>query len=419
MLLMITSGSCLLWNLVQLLVRDLPFSLIADSLPHVGDKTLRYQLLRLWNDFTTISQQDQNIPRGNKKGIYGPSYNVLGCPYDPPHSYPYSWNAIQILSNWPVDSLDLPKSIYQALCVFDYRTDRDKALRYRSQELPFVVQGHPGVLQTVKRWSNPNYLPTLLGSTPHRTEISNSSLYLYWLHPRLAQQRSSRPKEFYVPPAGWKPPTEMRRMSYQQYMDAKVSNKSFHYFQIAACGDVSKCEDGSVEWLFDELPYFQPRTDSLFVVEQTKQKGVHCRFGKPGLSIGTCSKMMSRDVTNKMMAHQCVQLASHFDGSRNAIAILKGARRYLLAHPRECPRLGLYPMGHPSARHSRLDWRTNPPRNALLSEIILQAGDVLYLPTHWFHMIVTLEDTIQCNTRSGIDSRHLRTLQGCGFENEF
>lgn len=116
--------------------------------------------------------------------------------------------------------------------------------------------------------------------------------------------------------------------------------------------------------------------------------------------------------------------AAHFDGSRNSIVVLQGSRRYIMAHPRECPNLGLYRMGHPSSRHSGLNWTSSEKehmewRTAQVTEFILQAGDVLYLPTHWFHMIVSLDVNIQCNTRSGIDRRHTQLIKDCGFDQEF
>ena len=80
---------------------------------------------------------------------------------------------------------------------------------------------------------------------------------------------------------------------------------------------------------------------------------------------------------------------NHFDGSRNAIVVLGGERRYILSHPEQCPFLSLLPKGHPSARHSAVDW-SDPdldayPEFALAkgNEIVMQAGDVLYLPTNW------------------------------------
>lgn len=112
---------------------------------------------------------------------------------------------------------------------------------------------------------------------------------------------------------------------------------------------------------------------------------------------------------------------NHFDGSRNFIALLKGERRYLLSHPNQCPNLALYPRGHPSGRHSAVDW-SKPDlikypefQNALVNEVVLQAGDALYLPTHWFHHIVSLDLNFQCNTRSGINDDYADVIHKCGF----
>lgn len=103
------------------------------------------------------------------------------------------------------------------------------------------------------------------------------------------------------------------------------------------------------------------------------------------------------------------------------IALLGGERRYILAHPKECPRLALYPKGHPSGRHSAVDWsdpdlETFPEfATAKANEIVLQAGDVMYLPTYWFHYIISLELNYQCNTRSGISGEYRDHIHQCGF----
>ena len=103
------------------------------------------------------------------------------------------------------------------------------------------------------------------------------------------------------------------------------------------------------------------------------------------------------------------------------IALLGGERRYILSHPKECKLLALYPKGHPSGRHSAVDW-SDPDidqfpqfADAKANEIVLQAGDVLYLPTYWFHYIISLEMNFQCNTRSGISSEYRRFIKDCGF----
>jgi len=47
---------------------------------------------------------------------------------------------------------------------------------------------------------------------------------------------------------------------------------------------------------------------------------------------------------------------AHYDDGRNMVAMIKGRKRYVLLPPRACKSLYLLPRGHPSARHSYLDW---------------------------------------------------------------
>lgn len=34
-------------------------------------------------------------------------------------------------------------------------------------------------------------------------------------------------------------------------------------------------------------------------------------------------------------------------------------------------------------------------------ETVLKAGEILYIPSHWFHYITSLQKSAQCNVRSG------------------
>ena len=93
----------------------------------------------------------------------------------------------------------------------------------------------------------------------------------------------------------------------------------------------------------------------------------------------------------------------------------------MLSHPSNCGEMGLYPKGHPSARHSAVDW-SNPDlekylkfKDLMVHEIVLQAGDVLYLPTNYFHYIISLDLNYQCNTRSGSTDETKEYIQNCGF----
>ena len=53
--------------------------------------------------------------------------------------------------------------------------------------------------------------------------------------------------------------------------------------------------------------------------------------------------------------------------------------------------------------------------DALVNEVVMQAGDLLYLPTNWFHYIISLDLNFQCNTRSGVGEEYMYPIRACGF----
>lgn len=227
----------------------------------------------------------------------------------------------------------------------------------------------------------------------------------------LVEKAKKRKKE--VALENWQPPTENLRMTYLEWLehanvtDDKLGPDNPHwYFRLIGCGNMGdgtadgSCDKGSSEWLFDELTFFQPREEDtpFYLVEPEKQKGIHCRFGMKG-----------------------VIAENHFDLSRNAITVLGGQRRYILGDPSQCVNMNLLPRGHPSARHSAVDW-SNPDLDNFptfvkthVNEVVLQPGDVLYLPTNWFHYIISLELNMQCNTRSGGEKINREYITECGF----
>ena len=123
------------------------------------------------------------------------------------------------------------------------------------------------------------------------------------------------------------------------------------------------------------------------------------------------------------ISKECCHSDSH---TRNAthFIVARCAQRYILAHPDQCENLELYPIGHPSARHSRINWSNayynwrdseRPFAQAQVNEVVLQAGDMLYLPTFWFHFIVSLNINYQCNSRSGDSLDYEHFISRCGF----
>jgi len=421
---------------------------IPGSMPHIGDKSDHYADLRKEYDamdlprveqrykFKTMPMETVQDHASDKSGdnddgdeydddgVAPAPYDIHDCPEHPPEGYPYAWNMLRILDHWNPDDVNIPEdlTIFQGLCVFDYEKDYQKALNYRRKELPFVVSNDPEVQEAAKRWMSPGYMDRMLNDDKHRTEYSETNHFMFWNVGGLTKKQQHELQEHNKfegdgHPDGrgvdrdldhWQQPTKMMRMTYGEWFshaDLKEgetvgTHDPHYYFRLIGCGEPSplgKCDKGASEFLFDELTFFQPK-ENLYMVDPAAQRGIHCRFGMTG-----------------------VIAENHFDMSRNAIALFGGERRYILAHPNQCDYMTLLPKQHPSARHSAVDW-SDPDLekypefgHALANEIVLQAGDVLYLPTNWFHYIISLNLNFQCNTRSGISDEYWPPIHKCGF----
>jgi hypothetical protein len=81
-----------------------------------------------------------------------------------------------------------------------------------------------------------------------------------------------------------------------------------------------------------DLQIFEAKK-SFWIVDPKKNRGINCRWGARGIIAET-----------------------HYDGGRNFVAMLRGAKRYLLLPPSDCLNIYLYPRGHPEGRHARADW---------------------------------------------------------------
>lgn len=100
-------------------------------------------------------------------------------------------------------------------------------------------------------------------------------------------------------------------------------------------------------------------------------------------------------------------IQGHVDSGMNMIAMIRGSKRYILAPPSVCRCLYLLSKGG-SARHTELDWgdldmeseKGQIAAACPSTEVVLQPGDILYVPMLWYHHIVSLEESIQCNFRT-------------------
>lgn len=313
------------------------------------------------------------------------------CPLMPPKDYPKTFSMLDIIQNWNPDDTNIPLFHYDSICHFDYQnaTQMQSAMNYRAVELPFIMYNMPEVDEVVKKWNNLDYLSKLLGTKTYRTEVSESNHFMYWHGGASSNLRDGNGKR-------WKPPTSVISTRFEDWLELAVKgqNKSLierkhQYFRVSS--------DMGNPWLFKELPFFQPKK-SAFIVNPKEQRGIHCRFGM-----------------------RSVVAEAHWDGSRNAVVMLGGMRRWVLTHPDQCKNMHMYMNNHPSGRHSAVNW-SDPdvhkyPNFAKVmgNEVILRPGDYLFVPTYWVHFIVSLNINFQCNTRSGMYTAYNKYLRECGF----
>jgi len=89
----------------------------------------------------------------------------------------------------------------------------------------------------------------------------------------------------------------------------------------------------------------------------------------------------------------------HYDMQQNMFAQVHGYKRILLFHPKYFTSLYPYPVHHPCDRQSQVDFEQPdydrfPNLHDLKGyEIVLEPGDVLYIPLHWWHYVETTVDS--------------------------
>jgi hypothetical protein len=193
-----------------------------------------------------------------------------------------------------------------------------------------------------------------------------------------------------------------------RYADSAALQSEQPHFYFQAGVDKEERMLPYKRWCFisRDLPSFSSPSETFFVFSPEDQKGIQCRFGERG-----------------------VTAATHYDAGRNMVAMITGAKRYILSPPNQCSKLGIVTSrGNPVFRHSLLnfghlnhledDSATNDKKEdmsdeervwlersgtALALDTVLKAGEVLYIPSHWFHYITSLQKSAQCNVRSGVD----------------
>jgi hypothetical protein len=252
-------------------------------------------------------------------------------PTDPPF-----FHLVDLLQEWPPDNTDPSrwtaskahpdKGSGVRRFSFLNPVDVELAFKYRQAEVPFVLYNIPPLEETTDKFSLDRLLRNF-GSTPRDVEKSKNNHFMYYKLKNEQQLRHSYPD--------WTPPQLDVPMTFHRFLHSaqEAESAGTHSGSVPLSYlTISATEGFQTPWIADALPYFSPK-ESLFVVDTDEFNGINCRFGLRG-----------------------VIAEAHYDGHRNFVAMIRGRKRYMLLPPSECKNLHLLPRGHPSGRHSAIDW---------------------------------------------------------------
>jgi hypothetical protein len=221
------------------------------------------------------------------------------------------------------------------------------------------------------------------------------------------------------------PPTRNNDYSYEEFSDhakyadyTKLDSRRPHFYYQAFTDKEEKYIKNERKKSFisrDLYPEFSTSLNETFLIPNplnVKNSNIQCRFGERGVTV-----------------------ALHYDVGDNIIGMIYGAKRYIILPPNQCSNLAgsvITNVDHPLHRHSPINFgnlkylnqntntnststsTSNMPdpdddeyvnlvnnitSNAYGIETILKSGEVLFLPSYWFHYIIGLQKNAQCNVR--------------------
>jgi hypothetical protein len=322
-------------------------------------------------------------------------FQLPHCPEEPQD--PPDVPILDIIGNWNPDDVAIPARHHSTLCRIDYQAERAKAFRYRDADVPFVVYNVPAFDETVRKWAQPGYLEEHLGESGrrYRVQISKGNHFLYTITGNGSPDAEAVARfnftDFTPTTAHWTYLhwLEEAKNAENATVGAEHERQREHYYLYLR---------NDHPLLDQDLTIYTYGKDTLFLADSTRLKSVECRFGTSG-SISE----------------------AHYDSSRNFASVVSGMRRWILAHPRYCKGAYLLPSGHPSARHSMVNW-AEPNldmfpgfANVRAHEVILMPGELIYVPPFWIHYLITLGTTIQCYAHCGKSEVNHEFIRACGF----
>jgi hypothetical protein len=358
-------------------------------------------------DYTRHSYEyPELVPYPERGGAY-PDFDTLG----------------NILSNWSQDDIDSPPTPFkERLQHFDYTdpVQMEMARRYRDAQFPFKLTNVPDIIAAGEKWTdeyliyNFDYVGKQIRQYDPRYKKLREKYGPAQLSTGHCQESVDSFFAFFTA-RNWRfssmgtPPTKDNDFSFERWSNhakyadtVRLKPSEVHYYWQSGVNE-SELKGKETRWsmIATDLPSFSDTDPNFISFNPSERKGIQCRFGERG-----------------------VAAATHYDGGKNMVGMITGAKRYILAPPIECSKLGIIThKKHPTFRHSLLNFdhinlleskeSESMPANerewlelskgSLAIDTIIKAGEILYIPSHWFHYIISLQKSAQCNVRSGRD----------------
>lgn len=362
-------------------------------------------------EYEAITNQDPTA-RPDYVNYVHHKYNYPEKLMEPPTlgEYPFMRTYKELMDTWPQDNLDNPPDVLQEdLIHFDWNieADMEAAVKFREAKLPFKVVNVPEVVAATTKWTDEyliNQFDTNAPGEPNGLRADGKcnegpdNFFAFFNVPLWDVD------ELGIPPTRDNDWSFARWTKHSHYADrvGLHPHKPHYYWQSGVAREERFQKKSQWSFVSNDLPSFSSTSDNFILFHHEHQKGIQCRFGERGITA-----------------------ANHYDSGRNMIAMIKGAKRYILSPPRACKKLGIVSSkGHASFRHSMLNYgHIALMENSEYSEempeeerewlemtgtaeavsTVLKEGEILYVPTGWFHYITSLQKSAQCNVRSGPD----------------
>ena len=313
--------------------------------------------------------------------------------------YPSMTALGDLMKEWDQDE-DNQGFITETLLHFDYTNPQEMAVakKFRDAALPFKLKNVPEIARVHQLWTD-EYVDQGLQEKYIRAFAQESPNNFFAFFTEWQE------KNYGLPPSRTNDWKFKEWAEHARYADAKPldTDQPHFYWQVGVPLNERLAPKEDWSFISRDLPSFSSTEPNFLLPYPDEQKGIQCRFGERG-----------------------VVAATHYDYGRNMVAMITGAKRYILSPPNACGKLGIVTkQNHPAFRHSMLNFghmkymhdpklsqeMSSEEREWLVQaatapavETVLKAGEVLYIPSFWFHYIVSVQKSTQCNVRSGVES---------------